>query len=280
VAERAIAAAKAVGTALGLDVDHAIVLQNSNRIALRLLPCDVLARVAPAEMRSPQFEVDLARRLTEVGAPVGRLDPRVEPRVYEHDGFTVTLWTFYESAATREHPPADYASALRRQHAGLRAIELSTPHFTDRVDEALLLVTSPELTPELSDSDRALILETLRSKTQAIEEREPAQQPLHGEPHPGNLLATEHGLLFIDLETCCRGPIEFDLAHVPQLVSDCYPDADEALLGDCRVLVLAMVAAWRYDADDELPDRAIAGRNLLDALRNGPPWPTLDDVMP
>jgi hypothetical protein len=41
-----------------------------------------------------------------------------------------------------------------------------------------------------------------------------------------------------------------------------------------------MVAAWRYDADDDLPDRDVAGRNLLDALRAGPPWPTLDDVMP
>jgi hypothetical protein len=55
---------------------------------------------------------------------------------------------------------------------------------------------------------------------------------------------------------------------------------DEELLGDCRVLVLAMVAAWRYDVNDDLPDREVAARNLLDALRGGPPWPTLDDVMP
>jgi hypothetical protein len=84
--------------------------------------------------------------------------------------------------------------------------------------------------------------------------------------------------LFIDLETCCRGPVEFDLAHVPTAVSDRYPDADQELLRECRILVLAMVAAWRFDPDDQLPNGAKAGRELLRALREGPPWPTLDIV--
>jgi thiamine kinase-like enzyme len=74
-----------------------------------------------------------------------------------------------------------------------------------------------------------------------------AGQVLHGEPYPGNLLSTKSGLLFIDLETCCRGPVEFDLAHVPEDVSERYADVDEGLLSECRVLVLAMVAAWRWD---------------------------------
>jgi len=74
-----------------------------------------------------------------------------------------------------------------------------------------------------------------------------AGQLLHGEPHPGNLLSTKTGLLFIDLETCCRGPVEFDLAHVPEDVSERYADVDEGLLSECRVLVLAMVTAWRWD---------------------------------
>jgi hypothetical protein len=84
---------------------------------------------------------------------------------------------------------------------------------------------------------------------------------------------------FIDLETCCRGPVEFDLAHVPEAVSDRYPDADRELLDECRHLALAMVAAWRWEPGDQLPDGRRAGRDLLAALRQGPPWPTLDDVM-
>jgi hypothetical protein len=85
--------------------------------------------------------------------------------------------------------------------------------------------------------------------------------------------------LFIDFETCCRGPVEFDLAHVPENVSARYAAADEALLIECRGLVLAMVAAWRWDPGDQFPDRQRAARALLSALRLGPPWPPLDAVI-
>jgi Ser/Thr protein kinase RdoA (MazF antagonist) len=266
-------------SALGLPVDDAIVLHNSNRLAVRLMPCDVLARVAPNEHQAAQFEVELAQRLGETQSPVAVLEPRVGPRVCERDGFAVTLWTYYQPVAPREVAPADYANALERLHAGMRKLDVRTPHFTDRVGEAQQLVESRSLTPELADADRELLINTLRSRRQAIGGRGAAEQLLHGEPHPGNVLSTKTGLLFIDLETCCRGPVEFDLAHVPEDVSERYADADEELLGECRVLVLAMVAAWRWDRGDQFPNGQLAARKLLSALRKGPPWPTLDAVM-
>ena len=106
-----------------------------------------------------------------------------------------------------------------------------------------------------------------------------AGQLLHGEPHPGNLLSTKTGLLFIDLETCCRGPIEFDLAYVPEDVSERHADIGEGLPSECRVLVLAMVAAWRRDPGDQFPNGQGAAREFLNTLREGPPWPALDVVM-
>jgi Phosphotransferase enzyme family len=276
---RALAAATLTAAALDLTVSNAIVLHDSNRLAVRLLPCDVLARVAPTEHQNAQFEVEIAQRLAETQSPVGALDPRVEPRVYERDGFVVTLWTYYEPAISGAVSPADYANALERLHAGLRKLDVRTPHFTDRVAEAQHLVQTTYLTPDLADADRELLITTLRSRRQAIAGRGAAEQLLHGEPHPGNVLSTKSGLLFIDLETCCRGPVEFDLAHVPEDVSDCYAGADVELLLDCRVLALAMVAAWRWDAGDQLPDGQRAGCELLSALREGPPWPPLDVVM-
>ena len=42
-----------------------------------------------------------------------------------------------------------------------------------------------------------------------------------------------------------------------------------------RRLVLAMVAAWRWDIRDEFPDRHQHGRDILSLLRQGPPWPAL-----
>jgi len=277
--QRALAAAMSTASALDLTADEAIVLHNSNRLAVRLLPCDVLARVAPTAHQAAQFEVELARQLAETESPVAALEPRVEPRVYERDGFVVTLWTYYSPVTPRQVSPADYADALERLHTGMRKVDARTPHFTDRVAEAQQLVESSSLTPELADADRELLIITLRSRRQAIGGRGAAEQLLHGEPHPGNVLNTTIGLLFIDLETCCRGPVEFDLAHVPADVSARYADADEHLLSECRVLVLAMVAAWRWDPGDQFPNRQLAARQLLSALREGPPWPTLDAVM-
>jgi hypothetical protein len=119
----------------------------------------------------------------------------------------------------------------------------------------------------------------LRTQTRSIDQRSATEQLLHGEPHPGNVLNTRNGLLFTDLETCCRGPVEFDLAHLPEEASRWYPGADPALLGECRALVLAMVAAWRWDRTDQLPHGQRSARALLRALRDGPPWPALDAVM-
>ncbi|MBV9170191.1 MAG: aminoglycoside phosphotransferase family protein [Chloroflexi bacterium] len=267
--QRALAAATSTASALGLTVDDAVVLQNSNKLAVRLLPCDVLARVAPVAQQVAVFEVELAQRLAETGSPVAALEPRAEPRAYEHDGFVVTLWTYYASVTPPDIPPADYANALGRLHAGMRKLDVTTPHFMDRVAQAEQLVASRDQTPALADADRELLSETFRSLGRAIADRGAAEQLLHGEPHPGNVLSTKNGPLFIDLETCCRGPIEFDLAHVPEEVIEHYPEVDQELLGACRVLVLAMVAAWRSDASDRFPNGRRWAQELVSTLRKG-----------
>jgi hypothetical protein len=264
---RAVAAARSSAEAFDLRVDDAVVLHNSNKLALRLLPCNAFARVAHVGQEVAQFEVDLAQRLAETDSPVAALEPRVEPRVYERDGFAVTLWTYYEPVSPRDVAPAEYAQVLARLHAGMREIDLPAPHFTDRVAEAQQLVGSRELTPELPDADRELLSNTLRSLRRAITDRGRAEQLLHGEPHPGNLLRTKQGLLFVDLETCCRGPVEFDIAHVPDEVSEHYPDADQDLLRECRVLMLAMIVTWRWDRDDQFPNGRRLGTAWLSQMR-------------
>jgi hypothetical protein len=264
---RAVAAAMSTALALDLAVDEAIVLHNSNRLALRLLPCDVLARVAPVAHQVAQFEVELAERLVGSGCPVAALDPRVEPRAYESDGFVVTLWTYYEPVTAREVSPAGYASALERLHAGMRQLDVPTPHFTDRVERAQQLVASRDHTPALADKDRDLLSGALRSLRRVIGERGGAEQLLHGEPHPGTVLNTNNGLLFIDLETCCRGPVEFDLAHVPEEVSEHYPGVNQDLLRECRILVLAMITTWRWDRGDQLPNGRQLAREWLGQIR-------------
>jgi hypothetical protein len=253
-------------SSLDLTVDDAIVLHDSNKLTLRLLPCDVLDRVAPVAHQVAQFEVELAQRLAESGCPVAGLEPRVEPHVYERDGFVVTLWTYYEPV-TREVSPAAYAAALERLHAGMRKLDIPAPHFTDRVDSAQQLVASPDRTPALTAADRELLGDTLRDLRRQIGKRGGAEQLLHGEPHPGNVLTTKNGLLFIDLETCCRGPVEFDLAHAPEDVSEHYPGINQDSLRECRILVLAMITTWRWDRGDQLPNGRQLGTEWLSQIR-------------
>jgi len=250
---RAVAAGLTTASDLGLRADEATVLHASNRIAVRLLPADVLARVAH-ESHAPgaAFEVEVARRLVAAGAPMAEVDPRVEPRAYRRDGFVVTLWTYYEPLHSAL-APGEYAQALRRLHAGLRAVTPTAPHFTDRVAEAKAILGDRERSPEVPDRDRKVLGWTLQTMAASIIDRGVPQQLLHGEPHDGNLLNTQAGPLFIDLETCCRGPVEFDLAHAPDEVAAHYPGADAELVEECRILMLAMVTTWRWERNDRRP---------------------------
>jgi len=165
---RAVEAARSTASGLGLSAEEAIVVHASNRLAIRLLPSDVLARVASPAHQAAQFEVDLAVRLAAPGTPVAALDPRVAPRVYERDGFTITLWTYYASESSRGVSPANYADGLERLHVRMHDVDLSTPHFTDRVKEAWELVASRDRTPDVSDADRILLTNTFTTVTRAI----------------------------------------------------------------------------------------------------------------
>lgn len=273
---RAMAAATSFARRLDLPVDDAVVIHNSNKLALHLVPCDVFARVALVGHEVFALEVELAQRLADISSPVAALEPRVDPRVQEDDGFAVTLWTYYEAVTPDQVSPAEYADALYRLHAGMRRLEIAAPHFMERAAQAVRLVVNRDETPALAEPDRHLLLSTLRNARKNILSHGAAEQLLHGEPHPGNVISTRDGPLFIDLETCCRGPIEFDVAHVPDDVNAHYPGVDQVLLRECRRLVLAMVAAWRWDVRDEFPNGRQHGRDILTLLREGPPWPTLD----
>lgn len=276
--ERSIAAATLVATALGLVVEDAVIIQNSNKLALRLLPCDIFARIAPAGDHVLAMEIELCQKLVAVGAPVAALDPRAECRVYQHDGFAITLWTYYQPCPSTDPSPVDYADTMKRLHSSMRSIDVVTPHFTDRIAEARNLVANRDRSPALAIGDREFLLDTLNEASAKIVRSGAREQLLHGEPHPGNILNTANGPLFIDLETCCVGPVEFDAAHVPGDVSELYSDLDQDLLSECRRLVLAMVAAWRWDLDDQFPDGLHSGQTILAHLRNGPPWPTLGQL--
>jgi aminoglycoside phosphotransferase (APT) family kinase protein len=277
---RALAAAISAASAAGLAVDNAVVLNDSNRLVVRLTPCDIVARVTPithhaGHHMSAEREVELVKWLAQTGSPVAALDARVEPRVFARDGFKISMWTYFEPVESRMLPPADYAQALERLHAGLRQIDFTPPHVMDRVAAVQRDVASRDITPDLADADRAVLASTLRDLKRSIVNRRQPEQLLHGEPHLGNVLNTENGPLFTDFENTAYGPVEYDLGWVPTAVSDRYRDADQNLVGECCGLVLAMIAAYRWRRDDQHPSGRQSGVALLTVLRDGPPWPAV-----
>jgi hypothetical protein len=231
-----------------------VVIHNSDRIAVRLMPCDVLARIAPQAWKDGlQFEAEVARRLAEAGSPVGALEPRAEPRVYVRDTFALTLWAYYEQVGNIA--PADYAGALLRVHAGLRQIDRAAPHISQRFAAWADEVDDPEQTPELPDPDRELLSNTFNRVRNAMNRWDTGDQLLHGEPHPGNLLSTSSGPLFIDLHTCQRGPIEYDIAYVPEEVAVHYPGANQHLVHQFHILMWAGFTTMRWRSGDQFPSR-------------------------
>lgn len=282
-ARRAVAAAISTASGLGLEVDDAIVLNDSNRLVVRLTPCDSVARITPeahhvGHHASARRELELVQRLAGTDTPVAPLDPRVEPRAFRRDGFEITLWTWFASEPSRVRRADDDARVLEALHAGLRRVEVTWPHIGDRVAATLRDVANRDLTPDLTDVDRALLADVLRDRWKPIVGRRAEEQLLHGEPHPWNLLDTNDGPLFIDFENTAHGPIEYDLAWAPTEVSEHYHGADRDLVGQCRGIVLAIVATHRWRHDDQHPSGRQSGVAFLDALRAGPPWPSLDEV--
>lgn len=268
---QALTATMSIASGAGLTVNDAIVIQNSNRLAVRLVPCDVLARVAAAVRRNHEgaaFELEMAQALESTDSLVGVLEPRVEPIVHARDGFAVTFWKYYEPLPAGDITPDEYAQALEGLHGEMRPLAVCAPHFTDRVDEAHAIVRDRSRSPGLADADRELLTNTLRSLRRVVVDSCANEQLLHGEPHSGNLLKTVNGMRFIDLETCCYGPVEFDIAHTPIEVGRRYTSADRVQLRNCRILMLAMIAAWRADRDDEFSNRREKRDVLVKEIRN------------
>jgi len=264
---RAVAVAVAASAALGLHADDAVVLNNSDRIVLRLLPCGVVARVGPSAHHAGfEFEVEVARRLAEAGGPVAELEPQTGHRVDARDGFVISLWRYYEPTGP-EIAPATYADALLRLHAAFRQTSLAAPHVTERIAGAQREIDDRTRTPELPGPDRELLSTTLSRLSRSISRTGAGEQLLHGEPHPGNLLRTKDGPLFVDLETCVRGPVEFDIAHAPEEVAEHYPGTDPGLVGQCRILTWALVATWRWSDDDQFPNRGYWRTEALNQVR-------------
>ena len=211
---RAVAAAVAVATAHGVRSGAPRVLHDGVNAVVHLAPAPVVARVAtltpllrPDPARPFGREVALATTLAAAGAAVVPPSDLLPPGPHLHDGLTLTFWT-HVAVLPHTPTPAEAATELAALHRHLAALPVTGSPLDTPLDD-LTVWTDRSGAWGVSPAVRARMAEELDELRPRL--GGPAQV-LHGDAHPGNLLATPEGWRWTDLEDTCTGPAAWDLA--------------------------------------------------------------------
>jgi Ser/Thr protein kinase RdoA (MazF antagonist) len=179
------------------------------------------------------------------------------PGPHAHDGFTVSFWTYLEPDPDRAVTAAECSAMLVDLHAALRSYPGELPMLGAAVVDLPRWLGMLHLAGDrLSDADTARLHEAARRLGPFAEAPGGEVQPLHGDAHPGNLIATRDGPVWIDFEDTCRGPLEWDLATMmdPGAVAAHHRPDPEALARctQLRALQVALCLIGLYDVFGDL----------------------------
>jgi hypothetical protein len=122
--------------------------------------------------------------------------------------------------------------------------EVELPPFRAMLARAHEVLEDDSFMAALAHADREVLSSTYDRGIVSLDSVSFEERRLHGEPHDGNRIETSEGLRWIDFESCCIGPLEWDLAFQPEEVVHLFPEADSDLLALLRRLNSARVATW------------------------------------
>lgn len=254
-----VAAAIETGTRLGLPAEAPEVLHFKSNVLVRLGP--VVARV-PGTTRFARpdptawlaRDVALSRYLTERDVLV--VSPTTDPPAGPHfaGGLPVTLWHYVPHEPGHRLAPREVASSLARVHTALADYPGELPEHGPADDIRTML----ERYGHLMGGAAGLLREELETVVAALSRDR--VQPLHGDAHSGNVLATADGPCWLDFEDTWRGPLGWDLAV---LHAQSGPEALDAYPSDVEPEALAPFAAlrrlfeipWRFVIAQRFPER-------------------------
>jgi hypothetical protein len=172
----------------------------------------------------------------------------------------------------RSVEPDAVGSSLRAIHDALEELRSDLPPlppFTLQLDEANALLHQPTSVPQLSDPDR-LFLCSLGSRIgEAVCKREFREQALHGECSSEQTILTAEGLVWLDFEAACTGPVEWDLAALDEASVEAYGAADSSLLALMRTARKFCVTTWCWTQPDRAPEVREAAEYHLERLKFG-----------
>ncbi len=214
----AICAAADLARGLGLAVQEPVRLRSTNNAVVWLRPADVVAKISTAHNSRLHKELQVARELCALGAPIVCPAPELPCIVHARGDLEMTFWRYYAQPPGAELFTRGVALALRRLHAALArlspALKASLPSYMRDLSYVRSLLADYAALPAMSRVDRELLASTydrLKSRVDGLVSAD-RRIAIHGEPHSYNVLIVESEPAFIDFESVCIGPLEWDLA--------------------------------------------------------------------
>jgi len=234
------------GRDIGLTISDPVLVQETNNTVVWLYPEPVIAKVATRREAAEDLQlehaiaVELVGLDAEIAAPLrGSI-----PTVHETTGYVVTLWERLVEEPQVQVSEAELAGSLIRLHAALAHTLAVVPSFRLSLWRARTALDDDTFMVALPTDDRRFLRRVYDAGLCELDQCGFEERRLHGEPHDANRLSTVAGIRWIDFESCCVGPLEWDLAFQPPTLDSYFGDVDRELLALLRRLTGARVATW------------------------------------
>ncbi len=276
--KRVIAGAIDIARRCGLIVDAAVPLRSTNNLVVWLSPAPVVAKIGIGRHAQLRIELEVALELIARGGPVVAPAPAIPAIVHACEGFDVTFWQYHAQMDSPDDAPASVGVAMRRLHFALAQISpglrARLPSYERELALARVLLADSAGAPALRGSDRQLLSATFDRLFAILQQRAPADShiAIHGSPHSYNVLRVDGERRFIDFETACTGPAEWDAANLCDEAVESYALAlDRQLLWACRGMASVWTAALCWQDVERGDMREHAEMHLKNVRENVAP---------
>lgn len=268
----ALASAGDVARHVGLDGTGARVIRDAHNTVVLLPAAGVVAKVSTSTLdgrgeSALRRELRIGLHLSARNAPIVSPLANGAAGPHEVNGLVLTLWNYSVPESAPRVPGDELGQALRAVHEALADFPDPLPLLSEKLTQAAALFADPAQTPKLTATDRQLAA-SVYGKLHLDESHLQGKSFLHGEPHARNVLWTREGPLFIDFEAACIGPIEWDVAYLPEEARAVFPECDQRMLGQLGVAISFCVAAWCWAQLGRAPEVDEAALHHLDVLKN------------
>jgi hypothetical protein len=248
----AVDAAVRAAARYGYAAEDPLVIEETNNVVVWLRPHSIIAKVGrwSHSLEPLVREHSVASALAASGAPIASPLSETEPVPDDTTGFLITLWERLDGRPADDVDPAAVGRSLRTLHEHLARHEGDLPNFRSHIELARAALDNDRAMSALQEADRTTLRLAIDTLTRRVDAFVIRTQALHGEPHGGNMLTTATGIRWIDLEDVCLGPVEWDLAFLPDKAVEAFDDVDVELLGLVRTLNRACTAVWCWSRAD------------------------------